>query len=94
MKRLVITIVIAMLLAALLTGCAIDVPASNKSKLDRFRQNHLDKFLQQQASIGAIGRFNYNNIMSPFRLGSVPTNQFDWQQWNMMNSKLGKHFMR
>jgi len=57
---------------------------------DRLIQNSLNTFLQQERSIGAISRYNYNNLTSPFVIGNPPSNQFDWMKWHVMNVKLGK----
>jgi len=78
-----ILIVLAVLIIA---GCS----SSNRTS-SRLCQDSLDRFLLQERSIGAIGRYNYNNLTSPYRIGSIPTTQQEWQSWNMMNSKLGKY---
>ena len=53
-----------------------------------------NKFLQQEQAVGAISRYNYNNLVSPYRIGPIPKTQWEWQYWNVVNSKLGKHFER
>jgi len=59
---------------------------------DRLIQANLTTFLQQERRVGAISRYNYNNLTSPYIIGKVPTNQVDWMKWHVMNVKLGKYF--
>lgn len=61
---------------------------------DRLIQNNLNIFLQQERSIGAIGRYNYNYLTSSYRIGPISKTQWEWQYWNMINSKLGKYLER
>jgi len=61
---------------------------------DEFYQDNLVKFLQQEQAIGTISQYNYSNLTSPCRIGLVTSTQQEWQYWNMVNSKLGKHFER
>jgi len=57
-------------------------------------QDVLNPFLQQEQSIGAISRYNYNNLTSPYIIGNPPTNRVDWMKWHVMNVKLGKYLER
>lgn len=52
--------------------------------------NNLNTLLQQERSIGAISRYNYNNLTSPYIIGKPPTNRVDWMKWHVMNVKSGK----
>ena len=53
-----------------------------------------DRFLQQVQSIEAIRQYNHDYIASPYQIGSIPTNQYDWMKWHVMNIKLGKYLAR
>lgn len=43
---------------------------------------------------GAIVGYNLQNINSPYKIGNIPTNQFNWVKWNVINVKLNKHLRR
>lgn len=78
--------ILIVLVILVIAGCS----SSNRTG-SHLCQDSLDRFLLQERSIGAIGRYNYNNLTSPYRIGSIPKTQQEWQFWNMMNSKLGKY---
>ena len=61
---------------------------------DGIYQYSLNKFLQQEKAIAGIVQYNYNNLTSPYRIGPIPKTQWEWQYWNMINSKLGKYLER
>lgn len=42
--------------------------------------------------IGTAGiEFIITRINDPYRIGPIPTTQWEWQYWNAVNSKLGKY---
>ena len=54
--------------------------------------NKLTNMINMNSQIGAIGLYNSQRFNNPFRIGDIQTNQFNWQQWYMINQKLGKYY--
>jgi hypothetical protein len=67
-----------------ITGCG-SIPRPD------YFNNKLNNMIKINNQIGAMLKYNTNRLNSPYRIGSIPTTQFQWQQWNMINSKLNKH---
>jgi len=57
-----------------------------------WRPKHIS--LCQEQNIGAISRYNYNNLTSPYIIGKIPANRVDWMRWHVMNVKLDKYLAR
>lgn len=89
MNKNQILIMLSVIGILIIVGC--NTSRSNSIKFNnKFYQDKLNRFLSQEAVIGAIDRYNHNNLTSPYRIGPIPKTQWEWQSLNALNSKLGK----
>lgn len=91
MKKHLITISLL-----LIAGCTTNHNSINKyrAKLHKpfgFRQAEFSKF-RQDNMIGCTIKHQQSYLTSPFRITPIPKTRIEYQQYKVINSKLGKYY--
>lgn len=91
---LTLLIVLLLIIVIILTICGCSNTSNSKTTL--FHPN-LQPIIEINSSIGAIGRYNYNRLNSlsttiPNITTSIPQTQIEYQQYKVINNKLGKYY--
>lgn len=85
-KRLLILVILILLSGILPSGC------NTTNNYNPLPDKHLRDYIKIENMIGCTIKYNNNCLMSPYRITPIPLTQLQYQQYKMINSKLGKYY--
>jgi hypothetical protein len=86
-KTILIVTLIILLIILLICGCN-----STAGHSSIYNVGNLGKFKYLENMIGCTIQYSQNNFNSFYRILPVPKTHFQYQQYKMINSKLGKYY--